>query len=259
MAEAAKCWIAAGGRLPKSISSVVSSDELIAAHFEYPTLVWGGGTAMTDVMAFIPNGVIAVEAKVDEPLDDLVADWLFREERNNANSPPHRTRVIQRYASAFGIRSVQLLDIRYQLLQRTLCAALTARARGVSQAWMVVQSFTSKKEEAGHIINQSDFNRFTELVGSAPKIKGVDVRLSWVSDNPTATSIRSLDRTSQLASTGAAAHDDFENKMGSHRASRLRDGTKSEKVGCIHCGSPFLPYMSPGGKYGICETCIDDR
>src|SRR5947207_731423 len=97
MAEAAKCWAIAGERLPLSIADVIGSDELISAHFEYPTKVWGGGIAMTDIMAFVPNCVIAVEAKVNEPFDDLTSTWIFREERKNAESPPHRTKVIQQY------------------------------------------------------------------------------------------------------------------------------------------------------------------
>src|SRR5262249_3728809 len=158
MAEAAKCWVAASEKLPPSIANVIGTDELIAAHFEYPTKVWGGGTAMTDIMAFVPKGVIAVEAKVNEPFDDLVSAWIFREEKNNAQSPPHRTRVIQRYAKAFGVNSERLLNIRYQLLQRTLCAALTAQSQGRSQAWMIVQSFASGLGD-GHLINRSDFER----------------------------------------------------------------------------------------------------
>jgi hypothetical protein len=183
MAEAAKCWVAAGGRLPPSIAALVGSDELIAAHFEYPTKVWGGGLAMTDVMAFVPNAVIAVEAKVDEPFDDLVSAWIFREEKKNAESPPHRTRVIQRYAKALGVSSRQLLDIRYQLLQRSLCAALTAQDSGAAQAWMVVQAFSSQTGGDGHIVNRSDFDRFITLVGSAPEIDGVRVKIAWVSEN----------------------------------------------------------------------------
>ena len=145
MAEAARCWVAASGHLPQSIADVVGSNEMISAHFEYPTPVWGGGIAMTDIMAFIPNGLIAVEAKVDEPFDDLVSAWIFKEETKNANSPPHRTRVIQLYAKILGVKSEQLLGIRYQLLQRTLCAALTAKAQGISEAWMVVQAFPSDR------------------------------------------------------------------------------------------------------------------
>src|SRR5207237_7941293 len=111
MAEAAKCWVAAGEHLPRSIADVVGSDELIAAHFEYPTKVWGGGIAMTDIMAFVPNGVIAVEAKVNEPLDDLVSAWILAKRETNSRSPPHRARVVERYAEAFGVSSRQLLDI----------------------------------------------------------------------------------------------------------------------------------------------------
>lgn len=66
MAEAAKCWVSAGGYLPKAIADLVGSNELVSAHFEFPTAVGGGGTAMTDVMAILPDCVIAVEAKVDD-------------------------------------------------------------------------------------------------------------------------------------------------------------------------------------------------
>jgi hypothetical protein len=184
MAEAAKCWVAAGGCLPRSIAEVVGSRELIEAHFESPTKVWGHGTAMTDIMAFVPDGVIAVEAKVNERFDDVVAEWIFKEEEKNERSPPHRIRVVQRYARGFGLRSVELLDIRYQLLQRTLCAALTAQDRRVSQAWMVVQSFASSPELDRYSANRNDFDRFTALVGNAPMIEGVRVQIAWASDKP---------------------------------------------------------------------------
>lgn len=184
MAEAAKCWLAAGGKLPPSISHVVGSNELIAAHFEFPKKVWGGGTSMTDIMAFVPAGVVAVEAKVDEPFGDLVSTWIFEEEKEKPRSPPHRTRVIQRYAKAFNVRSVHLLGIRYQLLHRTLCAVLTAKARATSQAWMMVQAFPSPTGEDGHLANRSDFDRFIALVGNAPIIEGVQVQIAWVSENP---------------------------------------------------------------------------
>jgi hypothetical protein len=147
MAEASKCWCAANGSLPKSIAETVGNGELYAAHFEYPTKVWGNGTSMTDVMAFIPNGVIAIEAKVDEPFDELVSTWIFKEEHGNPASPPHRTTVVQRYARALHVNFAQLLNIRYQLLQRTLAAAKTAKMQSVSNAWMIVQSFSDRKIE----------------------------------------------------------------------------------------------------------------
>src|SRR5258705_1945465 len=115
MAEAAKCWVSAGGRLPKAIADLVGTNELVSAHFEFPTAVWGGGTAMTDVMAFLPDCIIAVEAKVDEPFDDLVSAWITRDAKNS-NSPPHRRKVIERYAEALKVEVGQLSQIRYQLL-----------------------------------------------------------------------------------------------------------------------------------------------
>jgi len=125
------------------------------------------------------------EAKVNEPFDDIVSAWIFDKEMTNARSPPHRTKVIQRYARAFGKRSVQLLDIRYQLLQRTLRAALTAAEHGSSRAWMVVHAFSSGAVTDGHQRNRSDFDKFVSLVGSAPTIENVCVRIAWVSDKIT--------------------------------------------------------------------------
>ena len=103
MAEAAKSWVSADGHLPKPIAAIVGDKKLNSAHFEFPTKVWGGGIAMTDVMAFLPNGVIAVEAKVDEPFDNLVSVWIDIKRKNNPNSPDHRMGVIRRYATAFGV------------------------------------------------------------------------------------------------------------------------------------------------------------
>jgi len=180
MAEAAKSWVSAGGFLPRSLAEIVGSNDLNAAHLEYPTRVWGGGTAMTDVMAFIPDGVIAVEAKVEEPFDDVVSDWIEREAGRNPRSPPHRRKAIRRYAEALKVDADSLLGIRYQLLQRTLCASIVAGARGLSGAWMIVQHFP--RGTAGEkVTNRSDFEAFVELVGKVPVIQGVRVRLAWAS------------------------------------------------------------------------------
>lgn len=179
MAEAAKSWVSAADNLPRSIQAAVGSGEFDSAHFEFPTIVWGGGTAMTDIMAFLPNGVIAVEAKCNEPFDDLVSVWIERDARTNAASPPHRRKVILRYAAAFSVQPESLLGLRYQLLQRTLCAALTARTRGQSQSWMIIQSFAPSASD-GHVTNRNDFARFQDLVGVAPVIEGVSVHTAWV-------------------------------------------------------------------------------
>lgn len=141
--------------------------------------------------AFIPNGVIAVEAKVSEPFDDLVSVWIFKKGKANPKSPPHRTRQVVRYAEAFGMKPEQLLEIRYQLLQRTLCAALTAKQPRVSRAWMVGQSFPSGDGGEKHLRNREDFSRFVALVGQTPSVRlgllphvdAVAVRIAWTSED----------------------------------------------------------------------------
>ena len=178
MAEAAKCWVSAAGHLPNSIERIVGSRNLNAAHFEYPTKVWGRGTAMTDVMAFIPDGVIAVEAKVNEPFDDVVSEWIERKATQNPRSPPHRRKVVQRYADALMVDAEHLLGIRYQLLQRALCASIVARAEGLSEAWMIVQHFP-RGDASDKVTNRSDFDAFVALVGKEPVMEGMKVRLAW--------------------------------------------------------------------------------
>jgi hypothetical protein len=180
MAEAAKSWVAANGSLPSEIADIVGSDTLNRAHFEYPTAVWGGGIAMTDVMAFVPSGVIAVEAKVEEVFDDLVSVWIAREAARNPRSPDHRRKIIQKYAHEFAVCEEALMGIRYQLLQRTLCAAIVARSVGVMCAWMIVQSFPSGQGGIENT-NRSDFNRFLALAGDSPVIGGVRVNVAWAS------------------------------------------------------------------------------
>ena len=74
-----------------------------------------------------------------EPFDELVSTWIFREETTNDESPPSSDKGDPTLWEGAGVKSEQLLKIRYQLLQRTLCASLAAQACGLSQAWMVVR------------------------------------------------------------------------------------------------------------------------
>ena len=182
MAEAAKSWIAAGDRLPPSIANLVGTNFLKSAHFEYPVTVWGGGTSMTDILAFSDDSIITVEAKCRETFDDEVRSWIFREEERNPRSPKYRLEVINdQYAPAFGVGKDDLLGLRYQLLHRTLAAALVARQCGRSGALMVVQSF-APLDCNEHVRNRGDFDRYVALVGAAPVLKGIPVRLAWVDE-----------------------------------------------------------------------------
>jgi Domain of unknown function (DUF6946) len=181
MAEAAKCWVAANGRLPASVATLVGADDLERAHFEYRVIVWGRGRSMTDVMAFVPDGVLALEAKARESLDNEIRIWVYEEERKNPRSPPYRLAVVDRYARALGVRKDELLSLRYQLLHRTLAAALVARRSARKQAWMVVQSF-APPGCVEHGRNRGDFDRYVGTVGTAPVLEGVAVRLAWIDE-----------------------------------------------------------------------------
>jgi hypothetical protein len=181
MAEAAKCWCAAQPLLPAKVAALVGAPDLPRAHFEYPTRVWGGGTAMADVMAFIPNGVIAVEAKVNEAFDDLLGDWIERDGKANPRSPDHRRKVVGQYAEGLGVKADDLLAIRYQLLQRTLGAARTAKAAGLPHAWMVVQDLSYGRGH-GHARNRADYDAFVTLVGPMPSLEGMPVQLAWIDE-----------------------------------------------------------------------------
>ena len=181
MAEAAKCWMAASGRLPLRIAELVGAESLEAVHFEYGNSVWGGGTSMTDIMAFIPDAVIAVEAKAREALDEEVRNWIYKDAAKNPRSPPHRRRVVVQYGSALGVNADALLDVRYQLLHRTLAAARVARQHRRSRAWMIVHSFAPLQCEE-HARNRADFDRYVSLVGNTPVLEGIPVRLAWIDE-----------------------------------------------------------------------------
>ena len=147
---------------------------------------------MTDVMAFTVDTVIAVEAKACEPFGSVVWDWIDEDQAANANSPPHRCKVIAQYAQALGVRFKNLLPLRYQLFHRTLSAALTARKMDRQRASMVVQSFGPLDSDE-HNQNRLGFERFVAVVGETPILEKLPVRLAWV-DEPVAEQAAENDR-----------------------------------------------------------------
>ena len=188
MAEAAKLWTSAGaGAVPASVADLLGDGRLLSGHFEYSVPVWGGGGSETDLMAFTPRAVLALEAKTDEPLDDVLRVWIEKLALRNPRSPPHRRAVALRYAEAFRVPLEALLGIRYQLLHRTLSAARTAEAAHAAESWMLVQSFPTIGRQPRCSTQRADFDRFVELVGPAPVIEGRAVRLAWIDETTRAT------------------------------------------------------------------------
>jgi hypothetical protein len=153
-----------------------------SAHFEYPIVVWGGGTSMTDIMAFTPAAPVALEAKARESFDEEVRTWVYKEEEKNPRSPPHRLRVVDRYAKDLGVCADALMEVRYQLLHRSLAAALVALERGCKSGWMIVHSFAPLECEE-HARNRADFDRYVALVGPTTIFRNIPVRLAWVDED----------------------------------------------------------------------------
>jgi hypothetical protein len=144
LVETARSWLAAKPRLPPRIAEIVGDLELTRVHFEYGMPVLGGGISQTDVMAFAADDVIAVEGKCREPFGEIVSGWIERQAQDNPRSAENRRRAIHRYGEALGTTFEHLCTVHYQLLHRTLSAALVARASAAARAWMIVQSFAPR-------------------------------------------------------------------------------------------------------------------
>jgi hypothetical protein len=91
--------------------------------------------------------------------------------------------MVQKYASKFMISEDALMNVRYQLLQRTLCAAIVERNAGAMDAWMIVHSFPSTRAGIKNT-NRSDFDSYLALVGERPVLDGVCVKIAWASASP---------------------------------------------------------------------------
>jgi hypothetical protein len=112
----------------------------------------------------------------------VFSEWIEREAMQNPLSPPHRRKVIQRYADTLMVDAERLFGVRYQLLQRALCASMVARAKGLSEAWMIAQHFP-RSDASDKITNRSDFDSFVALVGKVPFVEGMRVQLAWATGN----------------------------------------------------------------------------
>jgi hypothetical protein len=143
---AASSWESADG-LPPEVGAALESgpdqlrglDLLIAVpEWEVP-LPGGSTTSHTDVLAVATNShglvVIAVEAKVDEPLGPTLG-----EKRLEASAgQQERLRYLH---AVLGLQQPLPDAIRYQLLHRSASAILTARRFHAQAAVMLVQSFS---------------------------------------------------------------------------------------------------------------------
>lgn len=193
----ATTWFAAGG-LPDAIGSILSSSasfgraELVDAFLERTVdLGDGGRPSQTDVMAIVAVGdrlgVVAVEAKVEEPFGPVVQEWLA-EGQSNADAGAGRSVRLDHLCALLELPRAIVMPLRYQLLHRTASALIEARRYRTALAAMVVQSFSKKERQTG----LSDFQSFAEAMGfghlkpsvlsGSKAIGGINLSLGWAPD-----------------------------------------------------------------------------
>ena len=164
-------WQEANG-LPEEIAALISSAEdanlskveLLLAFPEHKVYFppMQGHPSQNDVFALAKakNGdliSIAVEAKVSEPFDLSVDEWL-------ADPTRGKTERLEFLKHLLRLASVPIGHIRYQLLHRLSSAILEAERFGAKYAILVVQSFSQLDEWF------QDFAAFLLLYGQEAQV-----------------------------------------------------------------------------------------
>jgi hypothetical protein len=141
-----------------------------------------GRPSQTDLLLLVKlqvgYGVIAIEAKVEEPLGPLVAEW------NDGSSG--RIRRLARLCETLGLAPDDVSHL--QLLHRTASAVYEARRYHCQQAVMLVHSFSRTGASFDDFAEFAVAMRLPPMPPdrmSPPKVcEGVQLRLAWVADLP---------------------------------------------------------------------------
>lgn len=137
----ARSWMSADG-LPPEISALFESDpELIFAVPEHKVPLPGGRRdSQCDVFALLraqdQTVALAVEAKVNEPFDRTLGDWLA----DGSEGKKQRLQAICDYLEC----PEPPADLRYQLFHRSAAAIIESKRLKTDAAAMVVQSFSQE-------------------------------------------------------------------------------------------------------------------
>jgi len=154
----AQSWEAADG-LPPEVQAilypVLGPVELLLALPEHKTPLPGGRRdSQSDVFALGRHrgGLVActVEGKVDEPFGPTVGDWM-------RDASPGKVERLAYVCGLLGIVDCPP-DVHYQLLHRTAAALIEAARFCVTDAAMVVHSFSPQRRWFGA------YERFAELL-----------------------------------------------------------------------------------------------
>ncbi len=188
--ELAKAWSGAQSDFPRAVRAVLKTApeyaqaELIDGFFEHEVdLGSPGRNSQTDLMVIAglddELAIIAVEGKVEESFDQLVANW------NGTSGKQNR---LEHLCGTLGLDVGHVGSIRYQLLHRTASAIYEAKRYRCHHALMLVHSFSATRRWI------EDFAAFScamglplqqpNLCSSAKTCEGVSLRLAWVCDTP---------------------------------------------------------------------------
>lgn len=180
--------------IPRSVASVLSGDTrfagatLLDAFLERGVdLGDGKQPSQTDVMAIVrigdELGILAVEAKVDEPFGPTVDEWL----KAAKGDITVRESRLEHLCNTLGLTRSEVGSLRYQLIHRTASAVFEAKRYCSRQAAMLVQSFCPKRswfDDYAAFVNSMGLGS-TEpgKVTPTKSCDGVELRLGWVADH----------------------------------------------------------------------------
>ena len=182
----AYCWQESDGIPPEIVSVLenVPTLEALKTIFAIPEhkvpLPGGVRASQNDVwvLAESVSGLvsIAVEGKVSEPFGPMVGEWL----ENKTTGKEHRLRFL---CDELGLEYPPPMNVRYQLLHRTVSAIVEAKRFRSNQAVMVVHSFSKTNEWL------EDYHYFLSLFGLKAGIdqavstkvgNDMDISFAWV-------------------------------------------------------------------------------
>jgi hypothetical protein len=116
--------------------------------------------------------VISIEAKADDPFDQVVAERLSKVQGTRSNIPKRIDFLCQ---SLFGETVTEfppLAELRYQLLTGVAGALIEAKNRNAEIALFVVHEFLAKKVREDKVKeNWRDFVKFTQYLPGCSKVE----------------------------------------------------------------------------------------
>jgi len=186
----AYCWQAANG-FPNSVRKIFNKSdikifngiEVLVAFPEYKVPLPGGSAASQNDLFVIGKCEdqlisIMVEGKSSEGFGNLVSEWY-------TDPSPGKKERLGYLCGMLGLKINDVMDIRYQLLHRTVSALIEAEKFNVRNALMLVHSFSEGNE------GLKDYSKFASLFGIeaslnkvqlAGNIKGINLYFGWVAD-----------------------------------------------------------------------------